>query len=141
MSNKHLAYAFARSLTERGAAAYAALLHPQYVNHNAYAAPGKAGSVAVFFGGFLPALPDFQVTAEAVFEDGGTLIGRFRYSGTFLAPLMGYAPTGKRVELRSIDIWRVRDGLLAEHWDELNTLDFFEQLGAAVLLPPGAGAR
>ena len=140
-SNKHLAHEFARSLTERDAAAYAALLHPEYVNHNAFAAPGRAGSVAVFFEGFLPAFPDFRVTVEAVFEDGDTLIGRFRYTGTFSAPFMGYAPNGRRAEMRSIDLWRVRDGLLAEHWDELNTLDFFTQLGAARMLTPAeAGA-
>ncbi|WP_424950054.1 ester cyclase [Deinococcus sp.] len=135
-SNRHLAHEFARSLTERDAVAYAALLHPQYVNHNVFAAPGKAGSVSVFFDGFLPAFPDFRVTAKAIFEDGDILIGRFRYTGTFSAPFMGYALSGSSVEMRSIDIWRVQDGLLAEHWDELNTLDFFTQLGAARLLTP-----
>jgi hypothetical protein len=33
--------------------------------------------------------------------------------------------------MRSIDIWRVEDG--REHWDELNTLDIFSQVGA---VPP-----
>ncbi len=33
--------------------------------------------------------------------------------------------------MRSIDIWRVRDGRLAEHWDELNTADWFAQLEGA----------
>jgi predicted SnoaL-like aldol condensation-catalyzing enzyme len=33
--------------------------------------------------------------------------------------------------MRSIDIWRVRDGRLAEHWDELNTADWFAQLQGA----------
>ncbi len=141
MSHAHLAYQFARSLTERDQAGYAEILHPEYVNHNAFATPGKAGSVAVFFEGFVPALLDFAVTVEDVFEDGNTLIGRFKYTGTFTRPLMGYPPTGQRVELRSIDIWRVRDGLLHEYWDELNTLDFFVQLGAAQVNAPTAGAR
>ena len=35
--------------------------------------------------------------------------------------------------MHSIDIWRVRDGLFAEHWDELNTLELFQQMGA---IPP-----
>ena len=49
---------------------------------------------------------------------------------------MGYPPTGEVVEMRSIDIWHIKDGLLFEHWDELNTLDFFIQLGAAVMSSP-----
>lgn len=48
MSHKHLAYSFARTLTEHDLDAFAALLHADYVNHNAFAAPGKAGSVSVF---------------------------------------------------------------------------------------------
>jgi predicted SnoaL-like aldol condensation-catalyzing enzyme len=136
MSNRHLAEQFADTLNKRDEAAYAALLHPDYHNHNTFAAPGKAGSVDVFFRGFLVALPDFRVSALDVFEDGDTLIGRFAYSGTFLHPLIGYSPTGQAVQMRSIDIWRVQGGLLVEHWDELNTLEVFTQLGAARLLSP-----
>jgi len=43
---------------------------------------------------------------------------------------MGLPPSGRPVEMRSIDIWRVADGLFVEHWDELNTLEFFQQIGA-----------
>ncbi len=136
MSNKNLAYRFAETLTERDEAGYAALIHPDYINHNAFAAPGKDGSVGVFFQGFVPALPDFRVTVEDVFEDGDTLIGRFKYRGTFTHPLMGYAPTGQPLEMRSIDIWRIRDGLFIEHWDELNTLEVFVQMGAATMHAP-----
>jgi steroid delta-isomerase-like uncharacterized protein len=135
MAGKHLAYDFAQSLSEHDLDRFARLLHPAYVNHNAFAAPGKAGSVAVF-AGFLHAFPDFQVTVEDVFEAGANVIGRFTYRGTFTRPFMGYDPTGAAVEMRSIDIWCVKDGQLAEHWDELNTLDFFMQLGAARMLPP-----
>jgi predicted SnoaL-like aldol condensation-catalyzing enzyme len=43
---------------------------------------------------------------------------------------MGVPASGAQVELHSIDIWRVRNGRLQEHWDELNTLEFFQQIGA-----------
>jgi len=33
--------------------------------------------------------------------------------------------------MRTIDIWRVRDSRFAEHWDELNTADWFAQLQGA----------
>ena len=52
---------------------------------------------------------------------------------------MGYAPNGQALEMRSIDIWHVRDNLLQEHWDELNTLEVFVRLGAAAMLPPTSG--
>ena len=31
--------------------------------------------------------------------------------------------------MRSIDIWRVADGMFVEHWDELNLLDMFQHMG------------
>jgi hypothetical protein len=33
--------------------------------------------------------------------------------------------------MRSIDIWRVRADLAVKHWDELNRLEAFAQLGLA----------
>jgi predicted SnoaL-like aldol condensation-catalyzing enzyme len=41
--------------------------------------------------------------------------------------------SGNAVEMRSIDIWRVQDGMFVEHWDQLNLLQMFQQMGA---LPP-----
>jgi len=49
---------------------------------------------------------------------------------------MGIPGTGRRVEMRSIDIWRVQDDMFVEHWDELNTLQLLQQLG---VLPQGPG--
>ena len=41
MSNNNLAYRFAQTLTERDEGGYAALLHPEYVNHNALPPPAR----------------------------------------------------------------------------------------------------
>jgi predicted SnoaL-like aldol condensation-catalyzing enzyme len=30
---------------------------------------------------------------------------------------------------RPIDIWRTQNGEFVEHWDEVNLLDFFRQIG------------
>ena len=35
--------------------------------------------------------------------------------------------------MRSIDISRVKDGKLIEHWDEFNLLEVFPQIGAATV--------
>ena len=31
--------------------------------------------------------------------------------------------------MRSIDIWRMENGAFVEHWDELNYLELFQQIG------------
>jgi predicted ester cyclase len=102
-----------------------------YVNHNAFAEPGLEGSKKVL-GAIVAGVPDLKVTAEDVFAsaDGSRVVGRYRYEGTHTGNLLGYAGTGKPFVMRSIDIWRVEDGKFVEHWDELNTLEVFIQIGA-----------
>ena len=82
-------------------------------------------------------MPDLKVFAEDVFvsADGTRVVGRYRYEGTHAGDFLGYAATGNAFAMRSINIWRVEDGRFVEHWDELNTLDIFIQVGAVP--PPG----
>ena len=102
-----------------------------YVNHNAFAEPGLEGSKKVL-GAIIAGVPDLKVTAEDVFvsADGSRVVGRYRYEGTHAGNLLGYPATGRPFVMRSIDIWRVEHGRFVEHWDELNTLDVFIQIGA-----------
>jgi predicted ester cyclase len=55
---------------------------------------------------------------------------RYTYGGRHTGTFLGVPASGAQIEMHSIDIWRVRDGLFAEHWDELNTLELFQQIGA-----------
>jgi predicted ester cyclase len=73
-----------------------------------------------------------------VIEVGDRITARFTYSGTFTNAFVGYPPNSAPIHMRSIDIWRVKDGKLAEHWDELNLLEVFQQIGAATVRKPGA---
>ena len=57
----------------------------------------------------------------------------YRYEGTHTGNFLGYPATENAFAMRSIDIWRFEDGRFVEHWDELNTLDIFSQVGA---VPP-----
>jgi predicted ester cyclase len=64
---------------------------------------------------------------EDVIESGDRISARFTYNGTFSKPFMGYRPNGAAIQMRSIDIWRIKDGKFIEHWDELNLLEVFQQ--------------
>jgi steroid delta-isomerase-like uncharacterized protein len=103
-----------------------------YVNHNAFVADGREAN-RQFWTVFFAGLPDVRVTMEDLVVSGDRVVGRFVYRGTHTGDLMGIPATGKPVEMRSIDIWRVQDGMFVEHWDELNLLQVFQQIGA---LPP-----
>ena len=62
-----LAERFAETLTAHDLDAFSTLLHPDYVNHNRYAEPGKAGSVAIFRA-FLAAFDDFRVEVDDIID-------------------------------------------------------------------------
>jgi steroid delta-isomerase-like uncharacterized protein len=109
-----------------------------YVNHNAVVADGREAN-RQFWAGFFAALPDLSASMEDLITSGDRVVGRFVYRGTHTGALPGLPASGQAVEMRSIDIWRVADGLFVEHWDELNLLQVFQQIGA---LPPlGAGPQ
>jgi steroid delta-isomerase-like uncharacterized protein len=136
MSNKHLARLFAQALNEKRIELFDEFVHAEYHNHNPGVQPGREG-VKAFFRHYLDALPDTSVVVEDVIEEGDRVSARFTYRGTFSKAFMGYQPNGAAVQMRSIDIWRVQDGKFAEHWDELNLLEVFQQIGAATLLRAG----
>ena len=131
---ERLGHLYPELVNARAIDRFGELIAPDYVNHNPYVEQGLAGAQG-FFTHLLGAVPDLRVTAEAVFAtDGGShTVGRYTYEGTHLGTFLGRPPTGKPFRMRSIDIWRIEDGHFVEHWDELNTLDIFMQIGAAHL--------
>jgi len=132
MSYKHLPRLFAQALNEKRVELFDEFIHREYNNHNSQVQPGPAG-VKAFFRHYLDAFPDTKVALEDVIEEGDRISARFTYNGTFTKPFMGYRPNSAPVELRSIDIWRVKDGKFVEHWDELNLLEVFQRIGAATV--------
>ncbi len=101
----------------------------EYRNHNAFVDDGREAN-RQFWGVFFSALPDLSATVEDLVISGDRVVGRYVYKGTHEGDLWGVPASGKSVEMRSIDIWRVEDGMFVEHWDELNLLDMFQQMGA-----------
>jgi predicted SnoaL-like aldol condensation-catalyzing enzyme len=43
---------------------------------------------------------------------------------------VGVPASGADIIMRSIDIWRFDNDRFVEHWDELNLLEVFQQMGA-----------
>lgn len=127
-----LAHLFPEIVNTRQLDRFADLVSPGYVNHNPHVEQGLNG-VRKFFEHFVSAVPDLKMDTEFVLaaEEGRFAVGRYTYSGTHKGVFMGAPPTGNALSMRSIDVWRVENGRFVEHWDELNSLDLFLQIGAA----------
>lgn len=60
--------------------------------------------------------PDMEVITEHSVEDGEWVANRYTIRGTHTGDFFGQAPTGERFEISGMDMVRVRDGRLIEHW-------------------------
>ncbi|MGV3490713.1 MAG: ester cyclase [Devosia sp.] len=78
----------------------------------------------------LAAFPDIKVEIEDVFAVGDKLAVRVRLTGTHRGEFLGNAPTGKRIDYRSHEIYRFEHGKLAEEWICSDMLTLMTQVGA-----------
>ena len=115
--------AFAKTLSAHDMEAFAALFADDYVNHQmSAAAPSPPAGVTAkqatvaFFAARLKGLPDLSVAIEASLANADMAAASFGYTGTHQATYLGVAPTGKSLRFTSCDIFRVRNGKIAEHW-------------------------
>jgi steroid delta-isomerase-like uncharacterized protein len=110
------------------------LLAADYVNYDTPApAPGPEGFKQVF-AQFRAAFPDMKVTIEDEFADGDLAGTRGRFTGTHQGEFMGIPASGKPIDVKYIDLWRVRGGKLAENWVQMDMAGLMQQIGAM----PGA---
>ncbi|WP_413721026.1 ester cyclase [Silicimonas sp. MF1-12-2] len=90
---------------------------------------------------FLRAMPDRKLDAM------GDLMSHWIAEGSYVAETgwpnmrltitgdgwMGIPPLGQEVLLRSLDFWRLEDGLIRENWVLVDLLDLYRQIGVDVL--------
>jgi len=72
--------------------------------------------------------PDLSITVEDVMAEGDRVAARVTMRGTHLGEFQGIAPTGKRVEVKAMDMFRISNGKIVEHWGHADDpTDFLRQ--------------
>ncbi len=107
------------------------LISLRHAEHQAGMGPGPEG-VKGAIAYLRSVFPDFTLTIEDMTTEGDTVWARLRARGTHEGPHMGFAPTGRCIDIDVIDICRFEDGLMVEHWGVPDRFTLMEQLG---LLP------
>jgi predicted ester cyclase len=78
------------------------------------------------------AFPDMHVTVEDLVAEGDRVAARVTMRGTHQGVFQGLAPTGKRVEVRAMDLCRITDGKIVEHWGHADDpTDFLRARGCS----------
>lgn len=92
---------------------------------------GMAGQIAAF----RHAMPDYAVTHEDVVVQGDKVAVRNTVSGTHQGAFMGIQPTGRRIEMRTMDVHQVRDGRIVVTWHLEDFAGLMAQLHAPADAP------
>ena len=78
-----------------------------------------------FFKGF----PDWIETIEDVIAEGDKVWVRFTATGTHMGKWLGLAPTGKKVIVKAVQMWRIDNGKVVAKDTIMDSLDAFVKLG------------
>ncbi|MBA3864809.1 MAG: ester cyclase [Solirubrobacterales bacterium] len=127
-ANKDLVRRFYReAIVERDARACERLLSADFV-HNGEPRGRVGRRQAVEY--FLAAFPDLDHEIELLLAEDDLVAAHQRWSGTHAGEFLGAAATGRRVEFTSTAVLRIRDGLIAQAWDEMDSGGILHQLEA-----------
>ena len=104
-------------------------MRDDYIQHNPDVAQGKQGFVE-FFEQTFKAIPDFKYTLMKIVAEGDLVMMYCTTSGTHTGgEWLEKQPTGNKLNFNVVDIFRIQDGMIAEHWDVADTFSLFSQLG------------
>jgi steroid delta-isomerase-like uncharacterized protein len=128
--NKSIVRRFFDEVYNKGNLAVAdELVAPDYVSHNQLEIE-VLGPEGIKRAASLQrsAFPDQMSLIQDLIAEGDKVVVRGVDQATHQGPFLGYPPTGKRVTFTWIDIFRLRDGQLAEAWLEINMESVRRQL-------------
>ena len=109
-------------------------MRDDYIQHNPHVSPRKDG-FKQFFMIVFKAIPDYKHTILKIVAEGNIVMVYHTTSGTHTGgELLGKVATGNKLNYDVVDIFRIQDGMIAEHWDVVNTFALYRQLGIIELL-------
>ena len=107
------------------------LLAPTYVNHTPSTPdppPGPRGLKPIVLA-IRQAFPDLHYEIRDVIATEDAVVIRTVMTGTHRGDLFGVRATGRRVSVDQINIERIRDGRIVDHWRVTDELKLMRELG------------
>lgn len=129
--NKKIADLYFNQVWNKGNTALLdSLLTRDYINHtpSAPTVPGPEGLKPIVLS-IRKAFPDLHFDIKEVIAAEEYLTIRTIMTGTQKDTLFGIPPTGRHIKVNQINIERVKNGKIAEHWRVTDELTMMKQLG------------
>lgn len=128
--NKEVVRRFADEVFNRGNLGVAdELLVEDYRQHSIMGLPQGREGFKQFFAGFGQAVSDGEYTIHDLIAEGDKVVLYGTFSATHTGEMQGIPATGRHFDLTAIDIFRLEDGKIVEHWDVVNQMGMLQQLG------------
>jgi steroid delta-isomerase-like uncharacterized protein len=89
--------------------------------------PGYLAIIGMMRAGF----PDIQWTLEELIAEGDKVAARFTMRGTHNGTFFGVPPSGKKIEVKAMNFYRITDGKIVEEHGQPDLLGLLQQIGAA----------
>jgi len=83
-----------------------------------------------FVAGVTDGMPGYTYEIHDQIAQGDFVVNRITWRGIHSGNLAGVPATGRSIELRGINMFRVKDGRVVEQWAELDMLGLLQQIGA-----------
>jgi len=115
------------------------LVHPDFADHDPAHPDQPRGpeSVRETVRNLHGMFSELHFEVEDEIAEGDRVVQRVTMSGRHTGPLMGREPTDRTFAVRHVNIWRIADGKIVDHWGSRDDLGLLVQLG---LIAPGEGA-
>ena len=94
--------------------------------------PDKAGARELYKV-LRAAFPDFHADIHWQLADGENVTTYKTYHGTHEGAFLGIAPTHRKIHFETVDVMRVRNGKITDHWGVGNLFSLMQQLGVLKL--------
>ena len=91
---------------------------------------GPAGYLAII-GMMREGFPDIQWTLEEMVAENDKVAARFIMRGTHQGTFFGVPPTGKKIEVQAMNLYRLSNGKFVEERGQPDMLGLLQQIGAA----------
>ncbi len=99
-----------------------------YIQHNPLVSQGVKG-FKEFFGVWFDSVPDWNYTVKKIIANGDEVWVYGTYAGTLTKDWLGIPAADQKYAFDAVDIFRIQDNKLAEHWDVMDIYVLFKQLG------------
>ena len=89
---------------------------------------GREG-IKAMAGAVAAAFSDKKMILDDYYQDGDMVTENWTMRGRHTGEFLGVQPQGGEVTVRGMELWRVQDGKIVEHWGVVDMLTAFSQMG------------